>query len=99
MKMTIWDLKPEGGSKPVLIEKDAVDAREAIARDPERYTDVAPEGTVEHEQAEQKRARDAALADVRREENEALSKLHAERREKIDGIRREEREARAAEEE
>jgi hypothetical protein len=99
MKQKIWDLKPDGGGAPIAILMEAVDAREAIARHPERYSDVAPKGTVEFERAEKDRATADALADVRRQENEALSQINAERREAVDAIRKQEREARVAEEE
>lgn len=99
MKQKIWDLKPDGGGAPVLIEMYSVDAAAAVENHPQRYSREAPEGTVEHEIAAKKRDRDAKLAEVRKQEIEEQAKVNADRRAKVDAIRKEERDAELAEEE
>ena len=99
MKENIWDLKPFGGGRPVLVSMHGVDANESIERDPERYTRVAPEGTVEYDLEQKRVAKADAVAKLKREENEALSEVARKRREKVDEIQAKKREeARAAEE-
>ena len=80
MTELIWDLTPDGGDHPVLIEmQHSVDANEAIERHPERYTRAAPEGSVEYEIEQRRVARNAELAEIAASENEALNKINAER--------------------
>lgn len=96
-KHKIWDLTPEGGGRPVLMEMHSVDASEAIARNPERYTRFAPEGTVEHELDQRRVARNEELRKIAASENEALGKIAADRRAAIDAIKHEQHEATVAE--
>lgn len=98
MKEKIWDLKPAGDGAPVLVPMHGVDANEAISRHPERYTRIAPEGTVEHDIEQKRVAKERALAELKREENEELSKVAREKRDAVDGVNaRKREEARQAE--
>ena len=82
----IWDLKPEGGGDPILV--DMHDASEAIARDPVRYSRKPPEGSVAHGIAQKKRDYDAKMAEILLKEQAEMDKVNEEAKAKADAVRK-----------
>lgn len=88
----IWDLMPDGGGPPVQVVIG--NPNEAIAAHPERYTRVAPDGTVHAQIAKRNAEKAEARAAIEKEKNDKLAEIAKERQARLDAIAKEESDAR-----